>query len=203
MKRNRHRCLEVKGTLYDVRAANLLAIGFSSYGDYLQSELWALIRQRILDRDQALCIGCDKKATAVHHLTYGKLVLSGHQDDQLVSICGGCHRAIEFHFGDKVCNAFATVRKLLRRILRTKGHEAYQSAKIALWPRCAECNAKARQLDTRNLCQRCQNEHNRTASRLQPKERPVISSVGNHGVENKRRRRGKIAPQTHRRSIPA
>lgn len=92
---------------YQSRRVRLKAIGYPSYPAYLRSDLWASIRQRVLERDQHQCVLCrlkgrnTKTATQVHHLIYTTPVLLGHQLERLVSLCGGCHRRIELFRGDK------------------------------------------------------------------------------------------------------
>lgn len=66
------------------------------YHTYLKSKLWRRIRSRILKRDSHACKRCGGKATAVHHRSYDVEVLRGNKDDQLVSVCEGCHTFIEF-----------------------------------------------------------------------------------------------------------
>jgi 5-methylcytosine-specific restriction endonuclease McrA len=63
---------------------------FKKYDEYLKSEKWAKKREMALLRDKGVCQGCFfKKATEVHHLTYGnwgdELIF------QLVSLCHDCH----------------------------------------------------------------------------------------------------------------
>lgn len=80
---------------YAIRDAILLELGFASYRAYLQSELWASIRERVLNRDGMRCQCCGKKASQVHHHRYTREVLLGEAIDDLRSICGGCHRSSE------------------------------------------------------------------------------------------------------------
>lgn len=69
-------------------------LGFRDYAHYLSSTIWKTIRRRILDRDNRTCVKCDGKASLVHHKTYSVAVLRGESDDQLVSLCEGCHVVI-------------------------------------------------------------------------------------------------------------
>ena len=60
------------------------------YGQYLQTEEWRQIRNKILERDGRLCRGCLVKiATCVHHLTYDNV--GDELCFQLVSLCDDCH----------------------------------------------------------------------------------------------------------------
>ena len=60
------------------------------YDQYLQTEKWGRIRERVLSRADGICEGCGRrKATQVHHLSYthvGEEFLF-----ELVAICRDCH----------------------------------------------------------------------------------------------------------------
>jgi hypothetical protein len=81
---------------YKVRAEVVIELGFSSYQDYLASELWSGIRNAVMDRDCKTCGICRRPATHVHHLRYTKTVLLGLNLDQLVCLCARCHKRLEF-----------------------------------------------------------------------------------------------------------
>jgi hypothetical protein len=76
-------------------------LGFQSYQEYLQSDLWKSIRERVLVRDNRICKACNAQANTVHHLIYNFKVLSGEFDDALVALCIDCHKRIEFDRNDK------------------------------------------------------------------------------------------------------
>jgi len=63
---------------------------------YLRSKEWAKIRRRVLKRDGKLCRRCGGKASQVHHRSYAEEVMQGKDDEQLASICEGCHHVITF-----------------------------------------------------------------------------------------------------------
>jgi 5-methylcytosine-specific restriction endonuclease McrA len=66
---------------------------WNDYAEHLASEEWASIRKQALARDGHLCQHCRmRKATVVHHLTYGHV--GDEQLDELLSLCTECHRAI-------------------------------------------------------------------------------------------------------------
>ena len=67
---------------------------YDSYGEYLQSIEWKIIRNRILNRDQHKCQAykCTARAEVIHHRDYSDQVMLGNKDDQLVSLCAECHR---------------------------------------------------------------------------------------------------------------
>lgn len=66
------------------------------YEDYLRSKEWQRIRRRVLKHDQRLCRRCGGHATHVHHRSYEPDVMAGNNDEQLASICEGCHTVIHF-----------------------------------------------------------------------------------------------------------
>lgn len=69
-------------------------LGFRDYAHYRSSAVWRTIRRRVWDRDNRTCVKCDGKARLVHHKTYSLAILRGESDDQLVSLCEGCHAVI-------------------------------------------------------------------------------------------------------------
>jgi 5-methylcytosine-specific restriction endonuclease McrA len=64
---------------------------------YLKSSRWKkVIEPRILQRDKGLCVRCSGSADRVHHRSYEYGVIVGEADDQLASICEGCHNVIHY-----------------------------------------------------------------------------------------------------------
>lgn len=84
---------------YIERNDNLKALGFNSYDQYLRSELWKGIRDRMLAKHPR-CYVCRRKASQVHHGAYRKVDLDGSTDRQLFSVCARCHRHLEFRKSD-------------------------------------------------------------------------------------------------------
>jgi hypothetical protein len=72
-------------------------LGFEDYRAYLESPLWRRIKRRIFKRDNRVCIRCQGKANRVHHRSYTLEVMQGNDDEQLASICDGCHTVIHRH----------------------------------------------------------------------------------------------------------
>jgi 5-methylcytosine-specific restriction endonuclease McrA len=66
------------------------------YGRYLRSKEWLHIRRRVLKRDQRQCWRCGGQATLVHHRSYAPEVLAGNNDEQLASLCEGCHTVVHY-----------------------------------------------------------------------------------------------------------
>jgi hypothetical protein len=69
-------------------------LGFAGYESYRRSDLWKSIRTRILNRDGQRCVRCSGRAKLVHHMDYTIEILKGMNDNQLVSICDGCHTVL-------------------------------------------------------------------------------------------------------------
>jgi 5-methylcytosine-specific restriction endonuclease McrA len=61
------------------------------YDNYLKSEHWRKLRQRVLARDHYQCTSCHcKNNLQIHHLSYKHL----HHErmNELVTLCPRCHR---------------------------------------------------------------------------------------------------------------
>jgi hypothetical protein len=97
---------------------SFVQLGFDSYKEYLESDLWQDIRTRKLS-ECPVCECCDKPASQVHHNSYGFMVMAGHDDESLVAVCRECHVHIEFCNGEKRSQHGA--RKSLLRLLHDNG----------------------------------------------------------------------------------
>lgn len=64
-------------------------------------------------RDEKTCRRCGESATVVHHKSYAYDVMLGYRDEALVSLCGPCHRFIEFDNGRKTTLDKANARLAL------------------------------------------------------------------------------------------
>lgn len=85
--------------VYSERQRVLELLGYNSYRDYLLSPLWKSIRDKVL---RGKCVICDKTdASQVHHRNYLYETLAGQCLDQLIPLCGKCHRKIEFSHRNK------------------------------------------------------------------------------------------------------
>ncbi len=82
---------------------------------YLKSKEWGKIRRRILKRDGKLCRRCGGKASQVHHRSYAEEVMQGKDDEQLASLCEGCHNVIGFDEAGNKRNSEQSDRLLLQR----------------------------------------------------------------------------------------
>ncbi len=88
------------GNQYRRRARNLEKLGFSSYREYLASDLWREIRLRVLKRDGFVCQRCKGRATQVHHRKYVMKAMDGTNIGLLTSLCADCHKFCEWD-GDR------------------------------------------------------------------------------------------------------
>lgn len=82
-------------TEYQLRNETLKEMGFSSYRDYLGSEIWALTRKKVLLRARRVCCSCGKRAEEVHHSSYSRDVLLGKDLSKLHAVCAACHVGAE------------------------------------------------------------------------------------------------------------
>lgn len=74
------------------------------YEDYRKTKLWKTIKARVLVRDRHQCQRCKGKATVVHHISYDQEVMSGCNDEKLISLCDGCHEVVHFtSAGERRC----------------------------------------------------------------------------------------------------
>lgn len=65
--------------------------GFETYETFLLSKDWALVRSRVIERDNGRCRRCDsERCLQVHHRSYKKGLLN---EAVLETLCGRCHRA--------------------------------------------------------------------------------------------------------------
>lgn len=90
------------GRSYAARSILLKEIGFDSYKEYLQSDLWKDIRFRVFMTKGTDCHLCKEPASQVHHVRYTKATLIGKKLKHLLPICGGCHYKIEFTRSEKL-----------------------------------------------------------------------------------------------------
>lgn len=64
------------------------------YDRFMASDDWRVIRDRILKRDKHECVNCGRFYTLeVHHLTYERFG-GDERDEDLVTLCTVCHRAV-------------------------------------------------------------------------------------------------------------
>jgi hypothetical protein len=107
---------------YGKRNEILKSMGFLSYGEYLKSELWQIIRNKVLQRNENKCQLCGKPAKVVHHAGYYEEQLRGDELSHLFSLCHFCHRKIEFDSTeyDRKLSAESVIKKTLD-LIKNKG----------------------------------------------------------------------------------
>lgn len=90
----------MKLTRYEYRNAALLELGFASYKEYLQSEYWHRIKEK-LPLEEWVCLFCLGEAQVLHHVRYDSWTLIGEDLECLAPLCHACHEAIEIDEGKK------------------------------------------------------------------------------------------------------
>jgi hypothetical protein len=127
-------------------------MGFKSYGDYLNSDLWRGIRARVLAQSRE-CYVCGEYANQAHHRSYRKPDLDGRDIRRISPICHSCHETVEFRKRDdeKLNPAQATAKMRQMRILRKKrtGRLSNPPEAPAI-DRCVEIQIEPSQLRIRN-----------------------------------------------------
>lgn len=104
--------------VYKNRTQNLLELSFYSYQEYLDSDLWNEIRQRVLKFANYKCRCCGKKAECVHHSSYSIAVLKGKNLKKLIALCNDCHKNGEFEKDNSKTKSIARVnRKIYKYIV--------------------------------------------------------------------------------------
>jgi hypothetical protein len=130
-------------TVWAERQGYLRDLGFGAYLDYLESDLWRSIRERVFAESRE-CFACGRYATQVHHERYTPENLSGRSLAGLWRVCGSCHHLAEFSKdGSKrtlqEANAWLILKKLAREARCSRG--AIKRAKRLL--RAAKRSARA------------------------------------------------------------
>lgn len=118
-KRRKKKPRGSKYQAYTRRNDRLSGLGYASYAEYLKSEDWKKIREAKLRKFPG-CLLCGRKAEQVHHLDYANEVLLGLVPQLLVTLCDGCHEAIEFSPGGEK-RAMGEANVELRRLAHELG----------------------------------------------------------------------------------
>ncbi len=161
---------------YQDRNKILREMGYKTYKDYLESELWESIRERVFKNRGDKCVLCSNPPTCVHHRGYGKAVLLGEELHQLVAICFECHKEVEFKAnGDKrtLVQSQSRFDTLLKKYRKTLDKNKFNKM-IGQLGYCKKCGKKAKKKS--EYCK----EHTLASERKmcpQCKKRPA----GNHG----------------------
>lgn len=110
MKKKKSHRKEMTGDTYEERNSTLYHLGFSSYAEYLESDLWKKIRDRVYKMKGRGCLLCERPATELHHNRYHKNDLLGKTLSFIHPICRDCHLSIEYDRDKKVSAKTAAKR---------------------------------------------------------------------------------------------
>lgn len=138
---------------YNRRDAALKAIGFETYKVYLGSDLWKGIKSAVMSRDKGRCVLCGRDGYTAHHITYGAEVLLSKDLTQLICICRGCHKRIEFDRGSKLTSAKAVSKKLFDSIRGNGFRKKHVKSRHS--PKCVVCGQPAKHLGRDDICMPC------------------------------------------------
>lgn len=84
-----------------------------SYNEYLHSELWYSIRQRVFDKKGKKCEGCGSDWNIqVHHTKYTTPVIDGRSLNGLRVVCETCHKKIH-----KLVDSGYTLKKATHEVI--------------------------------------------------------------------------------------
>jgi 5-methylcytosine-specific restriction endonuclease McrA len=100
------------------RDRRLLAIGFASYAEYLDSDLWKSIRARVFAEKGRECVCCGSQATEVHHTRYKSEEITGANLRHLHPVCGVCHYKVGFKENGKKRSRCRVQYEFLRLVRR-------------------------------------------------------------------------------------
>ena len=104
------------------RRVVLSQMGYSSYAQYLKSDLWKGIRDRVLSRDRNACRYCSLSATQAHHRNYRTKTLNGANITYMLAICGACHKFISKTSSGKVASMEQMKRRTVVLINAIRGN---------------------------------------------------------------------------------
>lgn len=158
---------------------DLLEMGFSTYGEYLASPLWASIKQRVMERAKGKCRLCRKEAEVVHHRRYDRDVMEGTRICHLIALCRTCHHNVEFnHNGQKRTSRGAEIayKRMMKRAERNKPLVASAAAR-AWGKRIGLLRAAKGRKKKEEERQRKREEAQKKAE--QPKEPKKVKRCGN------------------------
>lgn len=98
MKKGKRFGLEICDTnLYGRRKKILKKLGFSAYREYLQSDLWQEINEKMFYYYGERCFCCKRRNhLAIHHEKYTEENMSSKSLEHLFLLCRKCHYITEF-----------------------------------------------------------------------------------------------------------
>jgi len=122
--------VKTEGLTYQERNSLLSDLGFASYGDYLQSELWQKVRlaAKTLHGKRKCSLCAKKKRLEAHHYAYTAANLSGVSPEHIFFICSKCHRKVEFTRRSRrkrpLHEAQSVFHQMMKKSMKKKGHRA-------------------------------------------------------------------------------
>lgn len=106
-------------TPYMNRDVFLYSLGFDSYKEYLASDLWKSIRERVYAKRGRQCTLCWRVARYLHHQSYAPAVLLGEDINPILPICYICHNLVEIDASGRK-RPMGEVHKVFRKMRATK-----------------------------------------------------------------------------------
>lgn len=101
---------------------------YESRNDYEKTRLWKRVSLRIFKRDKFRCRVCGDLAKLIHHRSYEEMVIRGHFDLDLISLCSTCHAAIHFTPGGRRRKLEMTERTLVKFLEARKNRERVRAS---------------------------------------------------------------------------
>lgn len=103
---------------YEDRRLLVADLGFTTYREYLRSDLWKSIRSRVFEEKSRNCCNrkCQKKATCVHHEFYTASALEGSCIRYLWPLCDTCHSKVHARRKGKMVDLMESSRILSRMV---------------------------------------------------------------------------------------
>lgn len=125
-RRNKRDWVKKGFAQYRERDEILKSMGFNSYAEYLESDIWKNLRAYVLKK-MPICFACTRPSTQVHHRMYSRKVLEGKSDAGLFATCAGCHFKAEFRDKDhkKLNPRQATAKLKQMQTWREKRKQAF------------------------------------------------------------------------------
>lgn len=99
---------------------SLEILGFSTYEEYLNSDVWKKIRKKVLKRNCYKCQACGSVNNLnVHHTRYGYKVLQSGKGGGLYVLCNRHHKKVHQLVRD---NKSMSLRKATREVINKCGN---------------------------------------------------------------------------------
>ncbi len=125
---------------YGQRNALLVRLGYKTYSDYLQSDLWRGIRAKGFKEHGTACRLCEAETDTLHHISYGEDVLLGANLQQLVPLCRTCHTLVEVRDNGKKRD-LESAQRFYRHLTNNSGKKQDKLPKLD--GKCVSCRSQA------------------------------------------------------------